>query len=148
MDLPTLQKILIKHEGVRLKVYDDANAAAIVPGYTLIGHPTIGCGRALDVNGISRREWMMMLNQDIISIYRDLDRSFPWFRKLSETRRIVLISMAFNLGVHGVKAFRRMVSALALSQFTMAAAEMLNSEWAKQVPERALELSTMMKTDH
>ena len=46
----------IDDEGVRLRVYDDATGEPLHPGMTLKGHPSIGYGRALDVNGISLKE--------------------------------------------------------------------------------------------
>ena len=45
---------LVLHEGMRLKVYDDANGNEIRAGDTLVGHPTIGVGRNIAGDGSFR----------------------------------------------------------------------------------------------
>ena len=53
------------HEGVKYRVYDDANGKEIKAGDTLVGHPTIGVGRnvASDGPGITKDE-MIKAMQD------------------------------------------------------------------------------------
>jgi len=61
-------------------------------------------------------------------------------------RQAVLVDMAFNLGRAGLASFQKMRAALALGDFERAAAEMLDSLWARQVGRRARELAEMMQT--
>ena len=55
------------HEGVKYRVYDDANGKEIKAGDTLVGHPTIGVGRniASDGPGITKDEIDYLLSNDI-----------------------------------------------------------------------------------
>ena len=106
---------------------------------------TIGVGRNLDDLGISKDEAMLLLHNDIDRIRRELDKNLPWWRKLSDTRQKVLISMAFNLGLGGLLEFNRMLSALQDGDYATAAQEMLSSLWANQVGTRAIELADMME---
>lgn len=52
-------------------------------------------------------------------------------------RRDVLMSMAYQMGVGGLSAFRNTLSALVAGDWDRAACEMLDSRWARQTPERA-----------
>jgi lysozyme len=143
MNLSKIRQILLKHEGFRLKVYDDATGKDISPGYTLEGHPTIGIGRALDVNGISKQEAMILLDTDINLCIEEANKYF-WFKELNEVRQAVIISMIFNLGASGFSNFKRMIKALQNNDFIKASEEMLNSSWALQLPIRSKELALMM----
>ena len=136
IDLPKLRELLIRHEGVRLNPYRCS-----------AGKLSIGIGRNLDDLGITRREADMMLNNDIMRVYSELDKNYLWFRRLSYTRQMALISMNFNLGLTRFKGFTKMTSALALSQWDRAASECLASEWATQVGSRAIEIADMIRTD-
>lgn len=135
----------MRDEGFRPKVYDDANGRFITKGDAVEGHPTIGYGRALDTNGISRKEADYLLNNDIVRVHAETTRHFDWFPDLCEARQIAILCMVFNLGADGVKEFKKMVIAIADQRFGKAADEMLASEWATQVGTRALDLSIMMR---
>jgi len=65
--LDNITDLISLHEGVRYRVYDDANGKEVKAGDTLVGHPTIGVGRnvAADGIGITREEINFMLINDI-----------------------------------------------------------------------------------
>jgi len=54
--------------------------------------------------------------------------------------------MAFNLGFNGLMQFKRMWKHLGRHDYPGAAKEMLNSKWAFQVGNRAIELAKIMRT--
>ena len=66
---------LVLHEGMRLKVYDDANGNEIRAGDTLVGHPTIGVGRNIagDGLGITEEEAKMLLSNDVDRVLKEVD---------------------------------------------------------------------------
>jgi lysozyme len=130
-----LKGLLIKHEGLKLKPY-----------YDTVGKLTIGVGRNLDDVGISEHEAMVMLENDIGIAESKADQVFPWFRKLNPARKDVIISMIFNLGLSGFINFKKMIKSLEQLDYNQASIEMIDSLWAKQVGNRAVELSNMMKT--
>jgi lysozyme len=123
---------LKRDEGLFLVVYDDGTEKIIGPKSFLIGHPTIGYGRALDVHGISKAEAEYLLANDIAYITNELSR-LDWFNNLDEVRRGVCINMAYNLGVAGFLTFRNMIEKIKMSVFTAAAEEMRDSHWFTQV---------------
>jgi lysozyme len=66
--------------------------------------------------------------------------------KLNDARQAVLIGMAFQMGLKGLLQFKRTLGSIEDGQFSEAAAEMLDSAWAKQTPARAMRLATQMET--
>ncbi len=130
----TAVNMLMKHEGLRLKPYECPS-----------GKLTIGYGRNLESTGISPLEALLMLEHDVDSYKVLLQARYPWFSGLSPARQVVCINMAYNLGMGGFHGFKKMRKNLAKGLFKDAAKEMLDSKWAKQVGERALELSVIME---
>lgn len=129
-----LINMLIKHEGMRHKPYRD-----------IVGKITIGVGRNLTDVGISDEEAAEMLRNDINRAVRDTEEHFPWVAKLDLVRRNVIYNMVFNMGVKGVASFRYMIEAIEKEDWEIAAYEMLDSKWARQVMGRAIELSQLMR---
>lgn len=125
---------LIRDEGFELKPYRDTG-----------GLLHIGVGRNLEHNGISSKEAMMMLDNDLAYIDEQLERLWPWTRELDEARRGVLQNMAFNLGIQGLANFRRMLEAVKLRAWHTAAEEMRQSVWAVQVGDRSERLVKQME---
>lgn len=135
MNLPALRTQLIKHEGLRLKPYRDT-----------VGKLTIGVGRNLTDNGITAKEAMALLEDDIANAVADLRQHFAWFDSLDDVRQRVLADMCFNLGIWRLGAFARMLKAIQAGDYAVAAQEMLESRWAQQVGGRAHTLAAMMTT--
>lgn len=136
MTIANVRDQLIRDEGLALKPYHDTGGAI-----------SIGYGRNLTAKGISRDEAFMMLDNDIWSVTNEVFDAFPWISTLSDPRRGVLLNMAYNLGLHGLMAFRKMLAALQAGNFAMAAEEMLDSAWATQVGDRAHRLAKQMAED-
>src|ERR1051325_4632098 len=130
-----LIKMLMRHEGFRLKPYVDT-----------VGKLTIGVGRNLTDVGISGDEVDYMLRNDISHCIDALEQNLSFFKLLDEARKMILIDMVFNLGIGGLMQFKKMLAAIAEARYEDAAMEMLDSLWAKQVKGRAIELSGMMRT--
>jgi len=123
-----------RHEGVKLKPY-----------HCTAGKLTIGVGRNIEDNGISEREADFLLMNDL-SAMADAAKSYAWYAGLNEPRKAVIINMLFNMGQPRFDQFQNTKQFLADGMYEEAAEEMLNSRWAKQVGQRAEELSQQMKT--
>ena len=130
-----LQKLLILHEGKKLKPYTDT-----------VGKVTIGVGRNLDDRGISDGECALMLSNDIDIVLRAYRNNFPKWKDFNETRQLVILDMLFNMGINRFLGFKKMIDALNAGDFAKASQEMLDSTWSKQVGSRAVRLSNMMRT--
>lgn len=130
-----LISLIKKHEGVELKPYRDTE-----------GLMTIGVGRNLDHNGIRMVEADFMLMNDIKDCMEEAN-TYHWYKDLSGVRKAVIINMLFNLGKPRFDKFVKFQSAMAEGLYDRASTEMLDSKWAKQVGNRAIELSMMMQKD-
>lgn len=131
----TLTTMLTEEEGFRAKPYRcTANKL------------TIGVGRNLEDRGISKEEAMYLLGNDIEFFGTELAKRLPYLSRLDEIRQIVLIDMAFNLGINNLLAFKNTLKLVEQGKYKEAAVEMLNSKWANQVGRRAIRLSKMMET--
>ena len=145
---------LIAHEGLRLQVYQDT-----------LGIDTIGIGRNLEDRGITKEEldWMDMPSMDAVYehgiseadamylaqndvqiVEEELLRAHPCVEDLDAVRQLVVMDMAFNMGVPRLRKFKKMWNAIHENKFDVAAKEMLDSRWATQVKSRAVKLSNAM----
>ena len=145
---------LITHEGLRLQVYEDS-----------LGIATIGIGRNLEDRGITpaELEWMDIPNMAIVhtmgiteadAVYlaqndvqiveEELVRAHPCVDKLDAVRQLILVDMAFNMGVPRLSKFKKMWAAIHEEDFPTAAKEMLDSRWATQVKGRSTKLAHAM----
>lgn len=130
---------LIRDEGEVLHAYKDS-----------LGYWTIGVGRLIDgrkSGGITRAESRYLLANDIEGKIRALDEAIPWWKGLDDTRRRVLVNMAFNLGIAGLLGFRATLAAIKRGDYEQAAINMLDSKWSRQVGARAVRLAALMRRD-
>lgn len=134
MNRTRLRAQLLKHEGLRLHPYTDT-----------VGKLTIGVGRNLIDRGISEDEAMAMLDSDITAVWQEVNMAIGCFGSLDENRQHVLLNMAFNLGVPRLLKFKKFLAACEAHKWDVAADEMLDSAWAKQVGKRAQELAIIMR---
>lgn len=125
--------LIKKHEGLRFQMYKDSRGIA-----------TIGYGHNLEAGSISQSACNQILSDDVERTEALLN-VLPWYNELSDTRKAVILDMAFNMGVPGLLNFHGMISAIVNKDFDKASAEMLTSLWAKEVGPRATEDSTMMR---
>ncbi len=131
-----MKRMIQEHEGDRDEVYLDS-----------VGKPTCGWGHLLAKGSKVPEEAARAFFQedyraakaDYLSLVRHYNLD------LEPVRRAVLIDMLFNMGFSRVRGFRRMLAALAVDDYELAADEMLDSKWAIQVGKRAIELSRMMR---
>lgn len=123
---------LRRHEGLRLHPYK-------CPADKW----TIGYGRNLEDRGITQAEAEYLLANDVEETIAQLS-TMPGYNNADTKRKAVLVNMAFQMGVAGVKKFKNMWAALEEQDYKAASAEMLNSRWARQTPSRANELARIM----
>lgn len=115
-----------------------------------MGLLTIGVGFLIDKDrggGLRPEEISFILYNRINKYSEELEDTFPWYRSLSEPRRAVLLGMRYNLGLAGLKGFKRMLKAFEESNWEEAAKEMEDSRWFHQVGPRAKRLQKQLLED-
>ena len=149
-----LIKQLVQSEGLRLEVYQDT-----------LGIDTIGVGRNLEDRGITKEELealdfpnieavyehgiteadaAYLLENDVQIVEEELLKAHPSVADLDAVRQLVLVDMAFNMGVPRLCKFKKMWNAIHEEKFDIAAKEMLDSRWANQVKSRSVKLANAM----
>lgn len=141
---------LVMHEGCRLKPY-----------YCTKGKQTIGVGRNLDDNplteeerrvcgdwekGITKNAAFYLLRHDIERVEKECRKEIAFYELLDGERQYALLDMAFNLGIAGLKRFKKMLMAMACGYFEDAAKECLDSKYAKEVGQRAVRIAETIRT--
>jgi len=112
-----------------------------------LGKWTIAYGHLLE-DGIPAEVANMLFQCDLADAVQAARELFSCYDSLSRPRQLVLISMAFNLGKHGLAQWPRFISAVHASQWEEAADELLDSKAAKiQAPARYTQLAAMMRVN-
>lgn len=62
---------------------------------------------------------------------------FKWFNDSPPFAKLVLVDMAYQMGVAGLLKFEDMIKAITNKDYEKASSELLDSKYARQTPERA-----------
>lgn len=136
--MSAVRQLIEEEEGRSHTLYPDSKAFL-----------TIGVGHLLDPRKGGR------LPDALVDQLLDLDvaearygaESIPGFSRLNEVRQAVVIAMVFQMGLPAVRKFKDMIAALARLDYRRAAAEMRDSDWAREdSPKRAERAAKMMES--
>ena len=132
-----LIEMLKRHEGVKTHCYEDH-----------LGLETIGVGRCIAEGslGLSNDEIEYLLSNDIARCREELTDEYFWFPALNDARQAACINLIFNLGATRLRGFVKSLDAMANEKFDLAADEFMNSKWATQVGNRAVEVTDMIRS--
>lgn len=154
----SLSERIKKHEGVKNKVYMDTVKDPPIP--------TIGVGfnlnrkdapekikaLGLDYDLVKSGKKTLtpvqidhLLKQDIQSSWKSANDIVKNFISLPPNVKSVIVEMVFNLGRSGFLKFQNFKNMIEQNDFIKASQEMLRSDWAKQVGERAKNLSNLLR---
>ena len=122
------------HEGFRSKVYKCTE-----------GYDTIGYGFAIKDLEMDEDIAEMILMRKLDDLMNRIQKTFNWWRSADDEVRNVVVEMCYQLGLSGFSKFKKTISHLENKRYGKASAEMLDSRWAKQTPNRAIELSNIIK---
>jgi len=146
MNRDSLRGLLIKDEGLELRPYFDCCGKFFRDcKCEHQGKLTIGTGRNIEDVGISDQEAGFLLENDMSKVVSYCREAYPWFNGLDDSRQNVVASMVFNMGPMKFSEFKKMIAAVSAKDFSEASNQMLQSAWAGQVGERAVELADMMR---
>lgn len=109
-----------------------------------VGKNTVGYGRNLDDNPLTMAEANYLLQSDLKRVAKQA-RKLTCYKHLNSARKNVIINMIFNMGIGSFNTFKRMIAALYVCDYELAAVEMLDSKWSKQVGNRANRLAVIMR---
>ena len=144
MDIDRLRKQLEIDEGVKYEIYFDH-----------LGYPTFGIGHLViesdPENGqavgtsVSEDRVAEAFDEDIKSVLRDCNILYPDFDDLPEEAQQIIANMMFNLGRPRLSKFAGMKRGVDAKDWDVAADEMVDSRWYRQVGARAERLVNRMR---
>lgn len=140
-------QILMYEEGYQEKPYRDTE-----------GYPTVGCGIKIGPKGAALDNYIFRLPRRVAEVWlqemlnsqvQEINRRpsiVAALRQCNPPRTDVLYSMAYQLGVDGLSAFKNTLLLIAAGNFSGAAEAMLASLWARQTPKRAQRHADVMRS--
>lgn len=140
-------QILMYEEGYQEKPYRDTE-----------GYPTVGCGIKIGPKGAALDNYIFSLPRTVAEVWlqemlnrqvQEINRRpsiLAALRQCNPARADVLYSMAYQLGVDGLSAFKNTLLLIAAGNFSGAAEAMLASLWARQTPKRAQRHADVMRS--
>jgi lysozyme len=132
-----LEEMLIRQEGNRKFPYE-----------CTAGKLTIGVGRNLDDMGLTEDEVLYLLDNDIQRCDTELLHNFKWYAGLCRARQDALINLCFNIGITRLLTFTNSLAYMEAEDYEKAADEFLDSKWAEQVGNRAIEVTELIRKGH
>jgi len=168
MNIRKLRKSIMEHEGRKIRPYIDPlvktkipkNELKIIEKHWSNLNITIAFGRNLQSNPLRSSEMMIMLDNDIKSIYDELTDELENFGiiifLLPDNVQNVLVEMAYNMGVPRFMKFEKTLGFIKQNDYESASVEMLDSSWWREhhrldmldgvdSMDRAEKLSNLMK---
>ena len=130
------------HSG--LKQLQEDEGCRLSPYRCTAGKLTIGYGWNLDDVPIPQRIADELLCISVARAENDLGTLVKQ-DELSRPRWDVLVNMRFQLGAGGIRKFKKFLAAINAGEYLTAAREMLDSNWARQTPNRARRLVRIME---
>ena len=143
MDIDKLREELKEDEGCKYEIYLDH-----------LGLPTFGIGHLVTEwdqeyekevgTEVSEERVNNCFVADIHGTIKDCNILYSNFSEIPGEVQLILANMMFNLGRPRLSKFVRMREAVNKGDWQEAKIQMLDSKWAKQVPNRANRLSERM----
>ena len=144
MDIRQLRKELEVDEGVKYEIYKDH-----------LGYPTFGIGHlVIDSDPEHGQEVGTPVSEDRVIeafdndeqvVLADCERLYNDFNVLPEEVQLIIANMMFNMGRPRLSKFKGMKAGVDAQDWNKAADEMIDSNWYKQVPNRAGRLVKRMR---
>ena len=128
-----LIKQIKHHEGYRSRVYKCTE-----------GYDTIGYGFAVKDLVLSEEVCEMILIEKLEFLEKSIKNRFSWYEESPQVIKEVVMNMCYQLGASGFSKFKKTVSYLSKGDYKSASVEMLDSNWARQTPNRAKDLSKLV----
>lgn len=137
MDRAQLVEDLKRDEGWRSSAYQDSE-----------GYWTIGYGFLIDAEKggeLPKSIGEMWLTLLVDQVYQSTRRVIPGFDDQPEVVQRALCNMAYQMGLSGLMGFKKTISLIRQGRYYDAAAEALDSKWAKQTPNRANKVAHLIR---
>lgn len=143
-------KSLTANEGFVSHAYELQGVWHIGFGYNLeqhYGEPAEDCPNYSCLYW-TREHAFENLTKDVIKVNSGLESNVECFKLLKPKAQVVLIDMAYNMGLAGALSFKKTISAMCASDYEWAAHHLLDSKYARKLPARAERNASTLRGDY
>ncbi len=144
MNMEKLREELEADEGVKYEIYNDH-----------LGYPTFGIGHLVIESdpehgqeigtAISESRVVEAFESDVVGVVSDCESLYDDFEDLPEEAQRIIANMMFNMGRTRLSKFKGMKRGVDARDWEAAADEMVDSNWYRQVTNRADRLVVRMR---
>ena len=124
-----------QHEGFKARVYQCTE-----------GYDTIGYGFAIKDLELDEDIAEEILLRKVEKLIKRVRSKFDWLDSVPHEVQGVLVEMSYQMGLSSVLKFKRALKFMEHQNWERAAEEMLMSKWHRQTPNRAKELSNIIRS--
>ena len=144
MDLGKLREQLEIDEGVKYEVYNDhLGYATFGIGHLITAHdPENGWSVGTDIDEYRVQE---AFEDDVQGVISDCEKLYVQWEHLPEEAKQIIANMMFNMGRTRLTKFKGMKRGVDARDWNAAADEMVDSNWYRQVTNRADRLVMRMR---
>lgn len=135
---------ICKNEGFNGHAYDDATGLRVKAP---VGALTIGYGTNLE-SGLSIPEAQAIALNRLCEAEVMCLAAFKFFPQLSVIRKIVMLDLAYNLGMPKLQSFKTFLQLMAKGDFPHAADDLAETAWSGEVHQRAVLDVGMLRTNN
>jgi lysozyme len=136
-----------RHEGCVAKIYLDSEGLETFGIGHLVTKKDPEYGKPVGTP-VSQRRVAQAFSEDLGTAINECIKIFPEIDDYPEPVQRVLVNMTFNLGRPRLSKFKNMIAAVKDHDWDVAADEMIDSRWYRQVKSRGKELVEMMRSAH
>lgn len=97
-------------------------------------------------DGFTYDESLAVLKIRLKTLEQDLEKSISFYKTLEDTHKIVLLHLAYAMGVQQLCCMSSMLLSLKNRAFALSAEELLKSPWAEKNKNTALRLGMFLET--
>ena len=144
MDLDKLQQELAEDEGCKYEIYNDHLGYATFGIGHLVTNSDLEYGQEIGTK-VSKERVDECFKTDIEITIEDCNILYSNFNDIPEEAQLILANMMFNLGRPRLSKFVNLKLAVDSEDWMEASVQMMDSKWAKQVPNRAERLCSRME---
>ena len=144
MDLDKLQEELAEDEGCKYEIYNDHLGYATFGIGHLVTDSDLEYGQEIGTK-VSKERVDECFKADIKITIEDCNILYSNFNDIPEEAQLILANMMFNLGRPRLSKFLKLKAAVDDEDWMEASVQMMDSKWAKQVPNRAKRLCERME---
>ena len=144
MDLDKLQEELAEDEGCKYEIYNDHLGYATFGIGHLVTDSDLEYGQEIGTE-VSKERVDECFKADIEITIEDCNILYSNFNDIPEEAQLILANMMFNLGRPRLSKFLKLKAAVDDEDWMEASVQMMDSKWAKQVPNRAKRLCERME---